>query len=194
MCGPTLISSICTFQPSSVPAHTLHSHTALGKLLHNLQCLATQWTCSSLSMLHVNIYHISPLPKLFLSGWVRIFSSGSEMRRKSVHGRAAQFGLTSSGSVQGTPTTYVIQPRTQLKNVILFHIYVVNCVHAKLLQLCPTLCGPVDCILPGSSVHGVILARVLDWFAVCFFRGLSQPRDQVCVSYISCTGRQVLYH
>ena len=49
-------------------------------------------------------------------------------------------------------------------------------------------------ILPGSSVHGVVLARILEWVAISFFRGSSQPRDQACVSYILGTGRQVLYH
>ena len=37
------------------------------------------------------------------------------------------------------------------------------CVHAKSLQLCPTLCDPKDCSQPGSSVHGVLQARVLEW-------------------------------
>ena len=37
------------------------------------------------------------------------------------------------------------------------------CVHAKSLQSCPTLCDPVDCSLPGSSVHGILQARILEW-------------------------------
>ena len=39
---------------------------------------------------------------------------------------------------------------------------------AKLLQLCPTLCNPMDCNLPGSSVHGIFEARVLEWGAIAF--------------------------
>ena len=39
---------------------------------------------------------------------------------------------------------------------------------AKSLQLCPTLCDPVDCSLPGSSVHGIFQARVLEWVAIAF--------------------------
>ena len=38
----------------------------------------------------------------------------------------------------------------------------------KLLQLCPTLCNPMDCCLPGSSVHGVFQARELEWVAISF--------------------------
>ena len=56
-------------------------------------------------------------------------------------------------------------------------------------QSCPTLCGPMDCSLPGSSVHGILQARILEWIAISFSRGFSQPRDQTQVSYIS---RQVL--
>jgi len=48
-----------------------------------------------------------------------------------------------------------------------------------------TLCDPVDCSLPGSSVHGILQARTLEWVAIPFSRGSSRPRDQTC---ISCTG------
>ena len=65
-------------------------------------------------------------------------------------------------------------------------------VHAKLLQLCSTLCDPMDCSLPGSSVHGILQARILEWIAMLSSRGSSQPTDQTWVSYISCIGRQVL--
>ena len=58
--------------------------------------------------------------------------------------------------------------------------------HAK---LCPTLCNAVNRSLPGSSVHGVLQARILP-----SSRGSSSPRDRTCISYVSCTGRRVLYH
>ena len=64
---------------------------------------------------------------------------------------------------------------------------------AKLLQLCLTLCSLMDCSLPGSSVHGILQAIIMEWVAISFSRGSSQPRNQTCVSYISYTGRQVLY-
>ena len=54
----------------------------------------------------------------------------------------------------------------------------------KLLQLCPTLCDPMDCSLPGSSVHGILQARVLEWVAMPFSRGSSQPKDRTQVSHI----------
>ena len=52
-------------------------------------------------------------------------------------------------------------------------------------QLHPTLYDPMDCSPPGSSVHGILQARILEWAAISFSRGSSQPRDQTCVSYIS---------
>ena len=47
-------------------------------------------------------------------------------------------------------------------------LYLFLCMHAKLLQLCPTLCDPMDCSLPGSSFHGIFQARVLEWGAIAF--------------------------
>ena len=64
---------------------------------------------------------------------------------------------------------------------------------AKSLQLCPTICNPMDCSPPGSSIHGILQARILEWVAVPSSRGSSWPRDPT-VSYISCIGKQVLSH
>ena len=55
---------------------------------------------------------------------------------------------------------------------------------AKSLQSCPTLCNPIDCGLPGSSVHRILQARRLEWAAIPS-RGSSWPRDQTCISYIA---------
>ena len=52
------------------------------------------------------------------------------------------------------------------------------CVHAKWLQSCLTLCKPMDCSLPGSSVHGILQARILEWVVMPSSRGSSRPRDQ----------------
>ena len=63
---------------------------------------------------------------------------------------------------------------------------------AKSLQLYPTLWGPMDCSPPGSSVRGILLARILEWVAMPSCRGFSQPRDRTHVSYVSCIGSQFL--
>ena len=62
-------------------------------------------------------------------------------------------------------------------------------------QLCPTLCDPVDCGLPGSSIHGIFQAIVLEWIAISFSRGSSRPRNRTRVSHIA--GRRFIcsvYH
>ena len=51
-------------------------------------------------------------------------------------------------------------------------------------QSCPTLCNPMNCSLPGSSVHGIFQARTLEWVAISFSRGSSWPRSQNQVSHI----------
>ena len=64
----------------------------------------------------------------------------------------------------------------------------------KAAQSCPTLCNPMDFSLPGSSVHGILQGRILEWASMSSSRGSSQARDQTHVSYVSCIRRQVLYH
>ena len=49
----------------------------------------------------------------------------------------------------------------------------------------PALCNPMDCSPPGFSVHGILQARILEWIAIPFSRGTSQPRDQTLVSCIA---------
>ena len=62
------------------------------------------------------------------------------------------------------------------------------------LQSCPALCDPTDRSPPGNSVHGIVEARLLEWVAMPFSRGSSQPRYRTQVSCIPCTGRWLLYH
>ena len=57
-------------------------------------------------------------------------------------------------------------------------------------QSCPTLCDPMDSGPPGSSVHGILQARILEWVAMPSLRGSSRPRNRTCVSWI---GRRILY-
>ena len=57
------------------------------------------------------------------------------------------------------------------------HAALTLCVHAKLLQSCLTLRDPMDCSPPGSSVHGVLQARVVEWVAMPSSRGSSWPRE-----------------
>ena len=60
-------------------------------------------------------------------------------------------------------------------SLIVFNI--LEKVKVLVTQLCPTLCNPMDCSQLGSSVHGILQARILEWVAISFSRGSSQPRD-----------------
>ena len=64
----------------------------------------------------------------------------------------------------------------------------------KSLQSCLTLCDPMDCRPTDSSVQEILQARILCCVAMPFSRGSSQPRDQTCISYTSCTEGGFFYH
>ena len=80
--------------------------------------------------------------------------------------------------------SYIATPRPEIK------------VHdpstcAESLQSCPALCDPINSSLPGSSVHGILQAGILEWVAMPSSRASSQPWDPARVSHISCTDRRV---
>ena len=60
----------------------------------------------------------------------------------------------------------------------------------SVIKLCLTLCDPTDWNPPGSSVHEISQARILEWVAISFSKGSSWPRDWTCVS---CIGRRILH-
>ena len=67
------------------------------------------------------------------------------------------------------------------------------CVHAKLLWSCQTL-QPYGLQPTRLLTRGILRARILEWNAMTSSRGSSPSRDQMQVSYVSCIGRQILYH
>ena len=83
-----------------------------------------------------------------------------------------------------------------LGSPITFKIVCRVCVCATSLWSRLTLCDPMGCSPPGSSVHGILQAGILEWVFMPSSRGSSQPRDQTGISYISvsCISRQVFYH
>ena len=68
---------------------------------------------------------------------------------------------------------FIIHTHTHTQNVC-----------SQLLQSCFTLCDPMDCSPPGSFVHGIFLARILEWIAMPSSRGSSQPRNWIHISYV----------
>ena len=72
-----------------------------------------------------------------------------------------------------------------------YNLHVVHCIPStwkeserEVAQSCPTLSNPMDCSPPGSSVHGIFQARVLEWGAISFSRESSQSRDWTRISRI----------
>ena len=78
-----------------------------------------------------------------------------------------------------------------LSNHLLRFCIRTSCLHA---QLCPTLCDPVDCSPPGSYVHAISQATILEWVAIFSSRGSFQPWDQSYIypCFLHC--RRILYH
>ena len=74
-----------------------------------------------------------------------------------------------------------------------FYIHIYARVCDKPLQSCLTLCSPIDCSPPDSSVHRILLARRLQWVAISYSRGSSQPGDRNRISYLF-VGMRVLCH
>ena len=83
--------------------------------------------------------------------------------------------------------SYILNSPLSLLFLILLHICfyppsINSKAKVKVAPWSPTLCDPTDCSLPVSFVHGLLQARILEWVAVPFSRGSSQPRDGTQVS------------
>ena len=85
---------------------------------------------------------------------------------------------------------FIRQTRDLPKITLFFRIWKTKWVNlliqseSEVAYLCPSLCGPMDCSLPGCSVHRIFQARILEWVAFSFSRGSFQPRDWTQVSRI----------
>ena len=97
--------------------------------------------------------------------------------------------LKKKGSSSRTNLTTLINSMVSL-SLSLSHTHTHTHFHT---QSCLTVFHPMDCSPPGSTVHGMLQARILEWVAMLSSRGSSQPRDQTHMFYVSCTGRWVLY-
>ena len=97
---------------------------------------------------------------------------------------ASKFGKLSHGHRTGKGQfSFQSQRKAKSKNVQTTpQLHSSHMLASEIAQLCPTLCDPMDCNLPGSSVHGILQARILEWVAISFSKGSSQPRDWTWVS------------
>ena len=84
-----------------------------------------------------------------------------------------------------TTPPFLLRAWREVGPVICFSILLGQNRVSEVAQSCPTLCDPMDCSLSGSTVHGIFQARVLEWIAISFSRGSSQPRNRTRVSRIA---------
>ena len=117
----------------------------------------------------------------------QLFHSGTSKKKKQFGGRLWVIWTKSHLSEDAHLT---ISLGTQHH----FGACVCVCVHAKSLQSCLTLCNPMDCSPPGSSVHGILQSRVLEWVAMPFSTDLPNPEIEPVSLTAACISKQVLYH
>ena len=89
--------------------------------------------------------------------------------------------------------SYTLKSKRDFKNQMFYSFYTVG-FPAGCGWGFQTLCDPMHSSPPGSSVHGILQARILEWVAISSSRRSSQPRDQTHISYVSCIGKRILSH
>ena len=80
-----------------------------------------------------------------------------------------------------------------LQRMAIKYLYIYIYIYVS-IYLSVHACNPMDCSLPGSSVHGILKERILEWVLVVSSRESSWCKDGNCLPYVSCIGRQFLYH
>ena len=167
LCHPLLLLS------SIFPSITVFSNEPVLHIRSGGQSIGVSALTSVLPM---NPQDWSPLR---WTGWISLQSKG--LSRVFYNTTVQKHQFCTSTLLQGPTLTSI---RDYWKN----HKWMSE---SEVTQSCPTCCNRMDCSLPGSSVHGIFQAIVLEWIAISFSRGSSQPRDWTWVSQ-NC--RQMLYH
>ena len=136
---------------------------------------------SSNNLLLSSLYH----PKGFVTMsqcWETYFSSISK-KLKNSYVRSSDQELTKSYYLYHLGLMFTHEARTE-PYLISDSWSEVKWSEVKSLSCGLTLGNPMDCSLPGSSVHGILQARILEWVTISFSRGSSRPRDQSWISHI----------
>ena len=105
-----------------------------------------------------------------------------------IHGLRANYGRKGQVEAFWMASTYQYSKKKATPHLWNWKCKSVSC------SVVMTLFDAMNCSLPGSSVHGILQAKKLEWVPIPFSRGSSQPRDSTHISYVSRIGRQVLYH
>ena len=149
------------------------------RVFANESTLRNRWpkNWSSASVLPMNIQGWFPLGwtgliSLQSEGLSRVFSNTTVWKHQFF---SAQLSLWSNSQC-----LYMTTGKTKALTIQTF----VSKVKMLVAQSCLTLCNPLDCSPPGSSVHGILQARILEWVAIPFSKGSSRSRDR---TWVSCT-------
>ena len=154
----------------------------LGRVL-TFQTMKLRWGLQSVS--HMSLCSLKNVTKWFFSSSLPLQVVSSPETGVLSHignGTAVPFCMSDWGYQNLTSFSHL--------QVTVF-IWKPECVCVKLLRSYPTLCYPMGCRSPGSSVHGVSQARILEWVALPSSRESSPSRDRTCVSWGSCIAGKI---
>ena len=125
-------------------------------------------------------------------------SSNCQEQIYTRHQRAVRTWTTTDKTLHLRPQGHLSSPTSWMRNSMLwasepclvltasFRVFsTLKESESEVAQSCPTLCDPMGCSPPGSSVHGISQARILEWVAISFSRGSSRPKDWIWVSCIA---------
>ena len=188
-----LLSHVWLFATTWTAAHQASLSITNSRSLLKLMSIESVMPSNHLILCHPLLL----LPSIFPS--IRVFSVESALCIRWPKYWSFSFNISSSNEHSGLISFRMdwldlLAVQGTLKSLLKHHssksinssVLIIN--HANLLislvihrkrevaQSCPTLCDPMDCSLPGSSVHGIFRARVLEWVAIFFCRGSSWPR------------------
>ena len=158
--------------PFYLPIHSISSLS-----IHPF-CLSTQ------SILSICPFYLC-IQSIYLSILSPVCLSSSLYIYPSIH----------SSSLPVYPSSLCIHPSIHPICFSIYHVYNLSCIYMYVCaQSCLTHCDHVNYSLPGSSVHGISQARILEWVAMPSSRGSSRCRDQACVSRVYCIKSEFLPH
>ena len=146
---------------------------------------------ASASVLPMNI-HPKANMICFRMDWLDLLAVQGTLKSKFQHHsskasilwHSAFFIVQLSQSYMTTAKTIALTTQTFAGKAMSLLFNMLSESESEVAQSYPALCNPMDCSLPGSSLHGILQARVLEWVAISFSRGSSRPRDQTRVSCI----------
>ena len=131
--------------------------------LHHLFSLGKIFKISQLQFSHAMLSHFSCV-RLLVTLW------------SLAHQAPLSMGFSKEEYWSGWPFSFLDLPDPGIKPATVSLVQ-----FSSVTQSCPTLCDPMDCSPPGSSVHGILQGRILEWVAMPFSKGSSWHRGRACV-------------